>query len=479
MAFTRIHQIKTTLNKALDYIENPDKTAEQLLVSGYNCDPLTASIDFELTVGLAREMKGDYSRVGGGDNLAQHMIQSFSPYDKITPEQAHEIGKQWADEILQGKYEYVISTHVDKGHIHNHIIFNSTSFYDYKKFQTEPYKTAKKLREVSDRLCEEHGLSVIHNPKFKQKSKTHYEWEQYKAGTSWKAQIGKIIDQAIYETSDYESFKATLAAANVEIKEGKRISFRITGTGQERFCRGDRISEDYSRERILERLAEPKTKERKKVMPPQAAEKAAPAAQQPSATERQPVFSSFDKKVEWQARRTRLAETKELAAALLTIRTEDIQQENDFDIRIGALSEKATEVKGTVKEVSGKNQQYKEAAKYLLAFKQYLPIKQEAAKQLPFAKKKYEQRYESELRAFDFAVAQLEKLGVNTNVDPDKVIALVKDQDGKAADLTAALKSVTDRIDAIKRAQTIVKSVQGDEQARTQEKKKERGEPEI
>ena len=218
MAYTRIHAIKTTLNKALDYIENPAKTQEQLLVSGYNVDPLSASVEYRMTAALAREMKGDYAKTGGADILAFHMIQSFSPYDKITPEQAHEIGKKWADEILQGKHEYVISTHVDKGHIHNHIIFNSVSFYDYKKYETKPYKTAALLRKVSDRLCEEQGLSIIQNPNLKQKSPTHYEWEQRRAGTSWKAQIKEIIDKAIEAATDYDSFKEELRKANVEIK---------------------------------------------------------------------------------------------------------------------------------------------------------------------------------------------------------------------------------------------------------------------
>lgn len=477
MAYTRIHAIKKTLNKALDYIENPEKTEEQLLVSGYNVDPLSASVEFEMTAALAREVKGDYSKTGGANNLAYHMIQSFSPHDKITPEQAHELGKKWADEILQGKYEYVISTHVDKGHIHNHIIFNSVSFYDYKKYETVPYKTAALLRKTSDRLCEEQGLYVIKNPNLKQKSPSHYEWEHRKAGTSWKAQIKDIIDKAISETSDYESFKTALQKANVEIKEGKRISFRITGAGQERFCRGDRIGKEYSREKILERLAAPKGKKRGKVLPPttaiRPAQQIVETAEQPK--ERTPVFSSYDKKVEWQAQRTKLAATKELAAALLTIRKENIQQESDFDIRINELSVKAADVRLTMTELSAKNQQYKDAAKYLLAFRQYLPIKQEYEKQNIFTKKRFAGLHESELRAFDHASDQLEKLGVNTNVDPEKVIALVKDQDGKVSDLAEALREVTDKIDTIRKAQHIVKTIQQQQQPE-QEKKKGREE---
>ena len=173
MAYTRIHPIKTTLNKALAYIENPDKTSGYMLVSGYNCDPVSASLDFAMTAELAERVSGNYTKTGGANVLAEHMIQSFSYDDKITPEQAHEIGKKWADEITAGKHEYVITTHIDKGHIHNHIIFNATSFYDYKKF--ENYKIAAHLREVSDRLCIEYGLEIIKNPKLNTKSPSQYE----------------------------------------------------------------------------------------------------------------------------------------------------------------------------------------------------------------------------------------------------------------------------------------------------------------
>lgn len=472
MAYTRIHAIKTTLNKALDYIENPVKTQEQLLVSGYNVDPISASVEYRMTAALAREMKGDYAKTGGADILAFHMIQSFSPYDRITPEQAHELGKKWADEILQGKHEYVISTHVDKGHIHNHIIFNSVSFYDYKKYETKPYKTAALLRKVSDRLCEEQGLSIIQNPNLKQKSPTHYEWEQRRAGTSWKAQIKENIDKAIEAATDYDSFKENLRKANVEIKEGKRISFRIAGSGQERYCRGDRIGEEYTREKIVARLAAPKVRELQKE------EETKRRGEKNAASAPQPVFSSYDKKVEWEAQRTTLAATKELAAALMTIRQENIQQEIDFEIRISGLSEKAAGVRSTMTELSGKNQQYKNAAKYLLAFNQYLPIKQELEKQLPFRKAKYARLHEGELAAFDHAAAQLEKLGVNTNVDPEKVLTLVKEQDGKVSELSAALKETTAKIDALRQAQRIVKEIY-QQQKEPQEKRKERENQEL
>lgn len=117
MAITKIHAIKSTLGKALAYIENPDKTDGQMLVSGYNCEPQTASIDFEMTTVLAHKARNLKRK--RSTNLAYHLIQSFSPEDAVAPEQAHELGKKLAFEYTGGKYEYVVATHIDKGHIHN------------------------------------------------------------------------------------------------------------------------------------------------------------------------------------------------------------------------------------------------------------------------------------------------------------------------------------------------------------------------
>lgn len=124
MAITKIHAIKSTLGKALAYIENPDKTDGQMLVSGYNCEPQTASIDFEMTAVLAHKARNLKRK--RSTNLAYHLIQSFSPEDAVAPEQAHELGKKLAFEYTGGKYEYVVATHIDKGHIHNHIMINDS-----------------------------------------------------------------------------------------------------------------------------------------------------------------------------------------------------------------------------------------------------------------------------------------------------------------------------------------------------------------
>ena len=113
MAYTKIHAIKATVDKAIEYICNPDKTDEQIYVSSYACAPETAAIDFKYTLDHCRE---------NSPNKAYHLIQAFAP-GEVGYEEAHRIGKELADKILEGKYSYVITTHIDKGHIHNHIIF--------------------------------------------------------------------------------------------------------------------------------------------------------------------------------------------------------------------------------------------------------------------------------------------------------------------------------------------------------------------
>lgn len=130
MAYIKIFPIKVTDKKALDYITNPDKTDEKLLVSSFGCSPETADLEFAMTRESAKKNGMDK-----GNNLAFHLIQSFKP-GEVDAETAHRLGQQFADEVLKGKYEYVISTHVDKNHIHNHIIFNAVINCSYGTFFT-------------------------------------------------------------------------------------------------------------------------------------------------------------------------------------------------------------------------------------------------------------------------------------------------------------------------------------------------------
>ena len=244
MAVTKIKAIRGTLSKAIAYILNPEKTDEKLLVSSYGCASETAAREFEWTRKIAEQKGMNPVRI-----IARHVIQSFE-IGEVTPELAHEIGKQFADEILGGKYEYVLTTHIDKDHVHNHLIFNAVDFVDY-----HAYKSYKRIyydmREVSDRLCKENGLSVI--PPSQNKGMGYKEYTEAKRGTSWKQKLKQTIDQLVITAKDYDDFLRLMQEAGYEIKTGKYISFRAEG--QERFTRSKTIGENYTEERIKERIA--------------------------------------------------------------------------------------------------------------------------------------------------------------------------------------------------------------------------------
>ena len=232
------------MSKAIAYILNPEKTDEKLLVSSYGCASETAAREFEWTRKIAEQKGMNPVRI-----IARHVIQSFG-IGEVTPELAHEIGKQFADEILGGKYEYVLTTHIDKDHVHNHLIFNAVDFVDY-----HAYKSYKRIyydmREISDRLCKENGLSVI--PPSQNKGMGYKEYTEAKRGTSWKQKLKQTIDRLVITAKDYDDFLRLMQEAGYEIKTGKYISFRAEA--QERFTRSKTIGENYTEERIKERIA--------------------------------------------------------------------------------------------------------------------------------------------------------------------------------------------------------------------------------
>ena len=240
MAVTKIKPVKSTLKKALNYIQNPDKTDGKMLVSSFGCSPETADIEFEFTIAQA---------LNRGNNLAHHLIQSFAP-GEVDYQKAHEIGKQLADAVTKGQYEYVLTTHIDKGHVHNHIIFCSVNFVDYHKYNSNE-RSYYGIRNMSDRLCRENGLSVV-APQKGGKGKSYAEYIAEKTGTSWKGKLKIAVDALIPQVSSFEELLSRLQAAGYEIKPGKYVSCRAPG--QERFTRLKTLGADYTEEAIRERI---------------------------------------------------------------------------------------------------------------------------------------------------------------------------------------------------------------------------------
>lgn len=240
MAVTKTHPIKSTLKAAIDYICNSEKTDGKLLVYSYGCAAETADIEFAWTRRHA---------IDKGTNLGRHLIQAFQP-GEVTPEQAHEIGMELAKEILGGKYEFVLTTHIDKDHVHNYLIFNAVSFADHKHYHSNK-RSYHYIRRTSDRLCKEHGLSVIIPGQ--DKGKSYIEHQATQNGTSYKAKLKAAIDRLLPACSDLEELLRRLQREGYEIKRGKYISARAPD--QERFTRLKTLGADYTEEAVVSRIA--------------------------------------------------------------------------------------------------------------------------------------------------------------------------------------------------------------------------------
>ena len=237
MAVTKTHPVKSTLKAAIDYICNPAKTDGRLLVSSYGCAAETADIEFAWTRRHA---------IDKGTHLGRHLIQAFQP-GEVTPEQAHEIGMELAREILGGKYEFVLTTHIDKDYVHNHLIFNAVSFTDHKHYHSNK-RSYHFIRRTSDRICKEHGLSVI--VPGQDRGKSYIEHQAERTGASYKAKLRAAIDRLLPGCNDLEELLRRLQREGYEVKRGKYISCRAPE--QERFTRLKTLGADYAEEALTE-----------------------------------------------------------------------------------------------------------------------------------------------------------------------------------------------------------------------------------
>ena len=229
-----------------DYDQKAEKTNDGELVSFYMCSPETAAEEFEISKQLYHQITGR-KQSPEHDIIMYRIIQSFKP-GEISPEDANRLGYELAMKFTRGQHQFVVSTHVDKAHIHTHIEFNSTNLNCDAKFQNVK-NSAFILRRLNDELCRAHGLSVIENPKPSAKKQKEMAAEKY--GTSHKEQLRQTIDRVLPDCQGYEDFLAKMRAEGYEIREGKKLSFRAPGWG--RFTRSDKLGADYTKEALRER----------------------------------------------------------------------------------------------------------------------------------------------------------------------------------------------------------------------------------
>ena len=253
MAATRLIAMHVNKGKTLaqcleartDYAQNPEKTEKGNLVTAYECDPMTCDEEFLLSKRQYRQFTGRDQR---GDVIAYQIRQSFKP-GEITAEEANRVGYELALAFTKGRHAFIVATHTDRAHIQNHIIFKSTSLDCRRKFR-DFHRSNMALQKVSDRICLEHGLSVIEPKPYRERVKRTNYPKQPKLRNHICEEIDRILSG---KPKDFEDFLHQMEVAGYEIKRGKQIS--VKGSGQKRFIRLQSLGEGYSENDIRDRIA--------------------------------------------------------------------------------------------------------------------------------------------------------------------------------------------------------------------------------
>ena len=241
---------KTTaasLQDALDYAANRDKTEQSCFESSYACTLETAFADM-------RQTKERWHKLGGVQGY--HLVQSFAA-GEVTPELAHRIAKELADRVLGGRYEYVIGTHLNTGHIHSHIVWNSVSRIDGKKYHSNGKSYVTQIRAVSDELCRKYKLSVIDTENSNHIAKPYAEWLAEKNNQpTWRTAIRQDVDEAIQQSLTWRQFLSAMERKGYEVRMGRKYPV-LRPPGKERFVRFKTLGKRYTPEAIQTRILYP------------------------------------------------------------------------------------------------------------------------------------------------------------------------------------------------------------------------------
>ena len=249
MAITKILRRTVRMDKLIHYVTNPLKTQSQILTAYQNCVPRMAFTQMQQTTRFFGKNQG---------TQAFHIIQSFAP-GEVTSELALQLAQEFAQEHLK-EYQVVIGTHCDHAHIHNHIVFNAVSFVDGKKYHSTPQTYYRQVRAISDRLCREHGLSVVMEDGERRRGMAYAEWKAVQdGGLSLRQVVARDVREVLSYALDYGEFLVLMEGKGYEIRHGKYLSFRPYG--YERFIRpqldGVKCTEDAIRAHIEGELENP------------------------------------------------------------------------------------------------------------------------------------------------------------------------------------------------------------------------------
>ena len=399
----KIHPIKTTLSLSIDYICDAGKTDEEILISSYKCGYKTAALQFENT----KEVMNSQCK-----NLARHLIQSFMP-GEVTSVLAHQIGQELCDNHLKGKYEYVMTTHIDKGHIHNHIIFNNVSYVDGKAYISNK-KSYHQIRNESDQICKDNGLSIITGDDLQKntrtKGKSYKEYQEQKSGNSYKAKLKYTIDLAIKKSKDWDEFIKLMQEYGYELKHGKHISFKAIT--QERFTRAKTIGSEYSEELIKDRIENRVSGKLNHTTRQRTSDKVVDINSNKLASE----SAGF-------ARWLKLQNLKNIAKTWQSINQNDIGDLDAFYSHVAKLHDDLLKIQSDLKNIELKIQNTADQIKNINTYKKYKSIY--TGYQISTDKEAYLRLHESKIILFEAARVALDTID---RKQPKLSIPMLKDQ---------------------------------------------------
>ena len=347
-------------------------------MSSYGCTAETADIEFAWTRRHA---------IDKGTNLGRHLIQAFQP-GEVTPEQAHKIGMKLAKEILGGKYEFVLTTHIDKNHVHNHLIFNAVSFADHKHYHSNK-RSYHFIRRTSDRICKEYGLSVIIPGQ--DKGKSYIEHQAVRNGTSYKAKLKAAIDRLLPACSNLEELLRRLQREGYEIKRGKYISARAQD--QERFTRLKTLGVDYTEEALVARIAG----------------RSRPSRQPKQRDDRIRLLYDLQSKQGGLRHWAKLQNLKLAAKPFAWLEEHGIDNYADLESKAAVIMEKRDTAHTSIKEIEARTEELSLVMKHAATYRQLKPVYNRY--QQSRDKEKFLRGHESEIILFEAAARELKRMG--------------------------------------------------------------------
>ena len=326
--------VGSAIQRVIAYVKNPDKTDAGQLITTYQCNSQTADAEFLLD---KREYLQKTGRSRGKDDvIAYHLRQSFVP-GEITPEEANRLGRELAMRFTKGNHAFIVCTHVDKHHIHNHIIFNSTSLDCTRN--RDFHCSARAMKRLNDTICIENGYSIVENPN--RKGKSYDKWLGENKQPSFRERICQSIDEAISKNPrTFAELLELLRQAGYEIRESDHA---IRGAGQKRFIRMDTLGEGYSAEELIAVLAGQKTH-----LP-----KAKRAQGREKQTETSLLIDVQKKLAEGKgfgyAHWAKIYNTKEMAKTMLYLQDHDLLDYADLSAKVREASSRFSELADEIK----------------------------------------------------------------------------------------------------------------------------------